>query len=173
MKKLIIASAIAMSFMGTVNTASAANGDVQFIGSVSGTTCDLVPEVGGAVNKVVQLGTVTPSTAGTAVDFTLKPAAGTTCTGIDSKTASIAWTGQFDGQGLTAQSGTATDAWVKLVAKNSKTADKPMVQGDVSAEFEGAKFNTTGEGAKFSAQLNGGTIAGNYLSAAAFVVSYK
>lgn len=56
MKKLMIASAIAMSFFG--GSAVASQGDIQFFGNVTEVTCDVTPEVDGNVTDLVQLGTV-------------------------------------------------------------------------------------------------------------------
>ncbi|EAX4341529.1 hypothetical protein HP809_004931 [Salmonella enterica subsp. enterica serovar Richmond] len=69
MKKIFIASAI---LMGVTSTAASANGDVTFFGSVTATTCSLVPEVDGAVNKMIQLGQAKPSNDGKLVHFSLK-----------------------------------------------------------------------------------------------------
>ncbi|EFA3718433.1 TPA: hypothetical protein OBQ40_003318 [Escherichia coli] len=61
MKKLMIASAIAMAM--TVGSAMAADlgsqqKEIQFLGTVSEVTCDISAVVDGAVDNVVQLGTV-------------------------------------------------------------------------------------------------------------------
>lgn len=172
MKKVIIASTVALSFMGMVNTASAAHGEVQFIGAVTATTCNLVPEVGGAVNNLVQLGTAGLTTAAPAVSFALKGDAN--CTALTATdTAEISWGGPFNAQGLRAQSGTATGAWVKLTAVNSKTANQDMTSALSTASFAGNLIISGADGAQFTATLNGGGTAGDYKSAAAFVVAYK
>lgn len=62
MKKLMIASAIAMTM--AAGNAMASSGDVQFFGNVTEVTCDVTPEVGGAVTDMIQLGTVTKNGKG-------------------------------------------------------------------------------------------------------------
>ncbi|HBB2429749.1 TPA: fimbrial protein, partial [Escherichia coli] len=47
MKKLMISSAIAMTM--AAGSAMASQGDIQFFGNVTEVTCDVTPEVGGAV----------------------------------------------------------------------------------------------------------------------------
>lgn len=168
MKKVIIASIVALG----MSNAFAANGEVQFIGAVTATTCDLTPEVNGSVNNMIQLGTASTGATATAVNFTLKADNSTGCTGLDaSKTASIAWGGPFNAQGLENQSGAASDSWVELTAVNSKTANEIMTASKTVADFAGDKINT--DGAQFKAILNGGSVAGDFKSAAAFVVAYK
>lgn len=61
MKKLMIASAMAMimatgSAMAGVKQAS--QGEVQFVGAVAATTCDVIVSADGAVNNQVQFGVV-------------------------------------------------------------------------------------------------------------------
>ncbi|ARZ01232.1 hypothetical protein AXW37_09840 [Yersinia ruckeri] len=171
--KTIIASVISLIALGGAN-AFAANGEVQFIGAVTATTCDLIPEVSGAVNNVIQLGTAPIDNVATEVEFALKPndtQAG--CAALDTtKTAEIAWGGQFNASGLENQGGTATGSWVKLSTVNAKTtAIVDMTASKLSADFDGAVLKA--DGAKFKAQLNGLNQAGSYNSAAAFVVAYK
>lgn len=68
-KHLLTVSALALAVMS--GSALAANGgDVQFIGTVTDTTCDIVPEANGAVSNVVQLGNVATSTAAAAAGDT-------------------------------------------------------------------------------------------------------
>lgn len=169
MKKVIIASIVALG----MSNAFAANGEVQFIGAVTATTCDLTPEVNGSVNNMIQLGTASTNTAATAVNFTLKADASQSgCTNLDdTKVASISWGGPFNAQGLENQSGAATGSWVELTAVNSKTANEIMTSSKTVADFAGDIINT--DGAKFKAVLNGGSAAGDFKSAAAFVVAYK
>ncbi|EID0396759.1 fimbrial protein [Salmonella enterica] len=169
MKKAIIASAIAVASLGMMNTASAANGEVQFVGAVTSVTCDLQPEVGGSVSNVVQLGTAKPNNpVATPVSFTLAPEAGNTaCTNL-TNAADITWAGNFGANGLENQNGTATGAYVKLTAKG--TSDVVMKGTTLTAEFSADQIKA---GAVFDAELNGGTAPGDFKSAAAFVVAYK
>lgn len=169
-KNLLAVSALALAVMS--GSALAANGEVQFLGVVTDTTCDLKPETGGAVNNLVQLGTVAKSTAGNVVNFALKadPAA-PGCAALTGK-ATIGWTGPFSVTGLKAQSGLATDAWTKIDTVNAQTTAAQNINSThLSSDFDAAKLTT--DGAQFTAQLNGGTIVGDYQSAAAFVVAYN
>lgn len=173
MKKAIIASAIAVASLGMMQTASASNGEVQFMGAVTATTCDLSPEVGGSVSSMVQLGTASLSTAATPVTFSLKADSSQSgCSALDAaKTATISWGGGFDTQGLTNQNGASTGSWMKLVAQNAKTANQVVTNSALSVDFAGDEIKNNG--ALFQATLNGGTTAGDFKSAAAFVVAYK
>lgn len=171
MKKVILASAIALSFVGMVNTASAsATSEVRFIGAVSTVTCDLQAEVDGSVNSMVQLGTAKIDTAATPVEFSLKPKAGQNCD-LTGKTADISWGGAFSPNGLKSQSGAADDAWVKLTAINSKVPNSLINSTALTTSWDGP--TVINDGAKFRAELNGGKKAGDYHSAAAFAVAYK
>ncbi|ELF1294343.1 fimbrial protein [Salmonella enterica] len=172
MKKSILSAVIVMSALGGGLNANAANGEVNFIGAVTATTCDLSPEVSGSITNMVQLGTAGVSAAATPVEFVLKPnSAQAGCTGLlDSNVAEIAWGGQFNATGLENQGGSATGAWVKLTSVNSK-ANGDITSSSLTSEFAGDKIKD--EGAKFNATLNGGSTAGDYKSAAAFVVAYK
>lgn len=175
MKKAIIASAIALSFMGMVNTASAANAnEVQFTGAVTATTCAMTPTVGGSVNNLVPLGTASLNGKATSVDFSLMvDAANAGCAALDAtKTAEIAWTGNLNSQGLTNVSGSANGAWVELKTKNAKTTKVQTINSGKSAmDFAGDEIKTNG--AQFTAQLNGGGAAGDFKSVSSFVVAYK
>nr|AAA23422.1 AF/R1 major pili subunit (afrA) [Escherichia coli] len=135
MKKTFIASVIVI----TINTGSAiaAQGDVQFFGTVTAKTCDLVVEHEGAVVNMIQLGSVTNggTNAGTDIgankSFTLKPASGVTCNTIT--TAKMAWSSPaMTVNGIGNLSGKAIDAHVKLVAINSTG----KVQTDTNADKE-------------------------------------
>ncbi|WP_336285297.1 fimbrial protein PefA [Citrobacter arsenatis] len=169
-KNLLAVSALALAVMS--GSAMAANGEVQFLGVVTDVTCDLIPETGGAVNNLVQLGTVAKNTAGTAVDFTLKADGNQAgCQGLTGK-ATIGWAGPFSTTGLKAQSGLATDAWTKISTVNADTtAVQDITSSKLSTQFDATLL--TSDGAKFKAQLNGGAIVGDYQSAAAFVVAYN
>ncbi|WNI88057.1 fimbrial protein [Citrobacter portucalensis] len=173
MKKVILVSAVAMASLGMINIASAAHGEVQFIGAVTAKTCDLTPEVNGSVTNMVQLGTAGVNGQASAVTFKLKanpdqPDCEALAAG---DTATIGWGGQFDHQGLGNQSGSANGAWVKLMSVNSKTANSVITSSKASSDFAGDKIKT--DGAQFEATLNGGAAPGDYRSAAAFVVAYN
>lgn len=183
MKKLMIASAIAMTM--AAGSAMAAQGDVQFFGTVTAKTCDLVVDQEGAVVNMIQLGSVTNggSLAGTDVGaektFTLKPKAGAGCSSIT--TANMAWDSPaMAANGIGNQSGKATDARVKLVAVNSTgkvqtdtNADKEIKAGQNTVDYTITGTGLTDEGFKFKAQLIGGTVAGDFNTAVAYAVSYN
>ncbi|AOV96341.1 hypothetical protein A9798_04860 [Edwardsiella hoshinae] len=173
MKKTIIASMVSLAAISMfASYATAATGDVQFIGAVTATTCALTPEIAGSSNPIIQLKDVATNATGTAVDFTLKANGTAGCTGLDnSKTAEIAWMGQFNSEGLMNQGGSATGAWVKLTAVNSKTPNTDITAASPSASFAGDAIKNTG--AQFKAVLNGGATAGDFRSVAAFAVAYK
>lgn len=175
MKKLMIASAIAMTM--AAGSAMASQGEIQFFGNVTAQTCDLVPEIGGAVNNMIQLGTVTTKSGsgsthqGRAIEFTLKPKAGEACTEAAQLGATIAWDGNLGTQGVVNQGGQAVDAHVVLLAKNATTLNTPITSEKHFAEFAADKLK--GEGYQFSAQLIGGATPGDFQSASAYAVTYK
>lgn len=176
MKKLMIASAIAMT-MAAGSAMASQQGEIQFFGNVTAQTCDLVPEIGGAVNNMIQLGTVTTKGGsgttheGRAIDFTLKAKNSTTCTAAAQLGATIAWDGNLGTQGVVNQGGQAADAHVVLLAKNATTENTPITSDKNFAEF--SKDKLAGVGYQFSAQLIGGTTPGDFQSASAYAVTYK
>ncbi|EKJ5521418.1 hypothetical protein PJL89_003069 [Escherichia coli] len=178
MKKLMIASTIAMtmaagSAMAATNVGNQQN-EIQFLGVVTEVTCDLDAVVDGAVNNVVQLGTVKKGEDGQEKNIVLKAKQGTTCSGLDNKTATIAFRGPLGTNGLENANGTAKGATVALVAKNSKTADQSITKNLNNIDFQADKVNT--EGYKLTAQLKSdaatGT-AGTFESALAYAVTYQ
>ncbi|UCQ27280.1 fimbrial protein [Edwardsiella tarda] len=176
MKKIIIATAVALT-MGSGAAMAVQQADVQFFGNVSAITCDLVPEIGGNVSNLVQLGTVAPNTTGTVpVEFALKAAdpADSVCAGLTAaQTASIAWSGPFDGQGLKNQGGAADGAVALLKTVNAKTTpSQPIIAGSNAVDFEANKA-VSSDGFKFSAVLKGGATPGDFKSAAAYAVTYQ
>lgn len=95
MKKLMIASAIAMtmaagSAMAATDMGNQQN-EIQFLGAVTEVTCNLDAVVDGATNNIVQLGTVKKGENGQEKNIALKAKRGTTCAGLDNKTATIAF----------------------------------------------------------------------------------
>lgn len=177
MKKLMIASAIAMTMAAGSAMASSQQGDVQFFGNVTAQTCDLTPEVGGAVTNMVQLGTVTTnggsgtSHEGKPIEFLLKAKDAAACTEAARLKATISWDGNLGTDGIVNQGGQAKDAHVVLLAKNAETANTVIDSTNNFATFAADKL--TGEGYKFTAQLIGGATAGDFQSASAYAVTYK
>ncbi|ECC9924305.1 fimbrial protein PefA [Salmonella enterica subsp. enterica] len=172
-KNLLAVSALALAVMS--GSALAASGDVQFIGVVTDTTCDVNPGVNGSVSNLVQLGTAETGNTGPLVNFSLKPdMTQSGCQGLTNTNAvTIGWAGPFDANGLTAQSGTATDAWTEIKHTNA-TVLTTITASSLSSVMTGDVFIANGgQGATFTAQLNGGATAGDYQSAAAYVVAYN
>lgn len=177
MKKTIIASILALGIIG-VNTAQAADSEVNFIGAVTAETCDLSPAVGGTtqLSTVVQLGTVAPGeNDGTPVNFSLKAAnpAASGCANLeDQDVAHVSWTSPaMNAEGLGATAGTADDAVVILKTLNAKDAQVTINNTTRAADFEAKK--ALSDGLQFSAQLKSGQKSGDFQSVAAFAVSYK
>ncbi|HAX4953552.1 TPA: fimbrial protein [Escherichia coli] len=174
MKKIILASAIAMSLLATGANA-AQNGQITFLGAVTQDTCDLSPEVNGAGVNQIDLGTVKIGAAnGTPVDFKLvkNPAPTNTCTGITAgKIATVSFMGNLTNQGVENQGGSATGAYAVLVAKNAQTANSEIKAGKDSVTFDATKLNT--DGFQFSAELKPGQTAGDFRSAVSYAVAYN
>lgn len=172
MKKPIIAIIVAASALGMSNAFAT---DVTFKGTVTMGTCDLAPNVNGAINNTIDLGTVKVNTIGTAVEFSLKPvnAQSNDCSAVTAsgKKADIIWNGPFGSTGLDNQTGSATNTWVKLTAVNSVSVNTDMKSSMSKTEFDASNFLT--DGAKFQATLNGGSVAGDYTSVASFSIAYK
>ncbi|ENA9835967.1 hypothetical protein ABG461_004203 [Escherichia coli] len=176
MKKLVVASAIAMVM--TAGSAMAAQGEVQFFGTVTEKTCDLVVSTdnGGNVSNLIQLGTVnTGGDEGNAKNIFMKPANPDSCNSIS--TAEVSWSSagfNAEGIGNASQTDGATDAYVKLRANDSgqNTVDNkdPLVSGKSTATFTVKNIN---DGLAFQASLVGGSVAGTYRSTAAYSVVYQ
>lgn len=177
MKKLMIASAIAMTMAaGSAMAADAGNqqNEIQFLGAVTEVTCDIDAVVEGAVNNVVQLGTVKKGENGQEKKIVLKAKAGTNCAGLDTKTATIAFRGPLGADGLENANGTAAGATVALVAKNSKTPNQSITKDQSNIEFQADKVNS--DGYELSAQLKSDAAtggAGTFESALAYAVTYQ
>lgn len=174
-KQFLAVSALALAVIS--GSALAAPQDVQFVGVVTDMTCDIKPEVNGTTGNYVQLGSVKASTTGSDIQFALKADAGTganSCgTMAANKTATVSWIGSFDANGLTANSGAATDAVALIKTVNSSAAQQvTMTSGANEADFNAANL-TNGTGLKFTAALKGGAQKGDYISSAAFLVQYK
>ncbi|EIU2211339.1 hypothetical protein L4K93_004723 [Escherichia coli] len=175
MKKLMIASAIAMTM--AAGSAMAAQGEVQFFGTVTEKTCDLVisTDNGGNISNLIQLGSVNTGGEGNPKNILMKPANAGSCNSIT--TAEVTWfSATFNTNGIANASKTegATDAYVKLKAKQSgsNTVDhtNPLVSGKSTATFT---VDNMDDGLAFQASLVGGSVAGAYQSTAAYSVSYQ
>lgn len=172
-KQFLAVSALALAVMS--GSALAAPQDVQFVGTVTDVTCDIKPEVGGTTGNYVQLGSVTAGQTGSEELFTLKAdgASNNCATTVAGKTATVSWIGSFNGQGLTAKTGTATDAVAVITTVNATSQNQVVMTSTTNeAEFNAANL-TNGTGLQYKAQLKGGTKLGDYISSAAFLVQYK
>ncbi|EEK2882653.1 hypothetical protein M8V57_004353 [Salmonella enterica] len=171
MKKMIIASAIAFSIASVASYA--ATGTVNFVGTVTAPTCDIV--VNGATSggsNTIDLGTTTVGVGGTAKDFTLMASPATTCT-AHTGDVEVSWqAAALNDKGIVS-TGTATGAYATLTAVNSKTANQPVNSTNNAVLFEGEKLKTGGEGLQFKTQLVGGQVAGAYQSTISYMVAYK
>ncbi|MED0168984.1 hypothetical protein RCU48_08330 [Escherichia marmotae] len=178
MKKLMIASAIAMtmaagSAMAATDMGSQQN-EIRFLGAVTEVTCDIDAVVDGAVNNVVQLGTVKKGEEGQVKNIVLKAKAGTTCESLDSKTATITFNGPLGDEGLDNAKGTAKGATVALIAKNGKTQNQSITKELTKIDFDANKVNN--EGYQLTAQLKSDETtgsAGTFESALGYAVTYQ
>lgn len=175
MKKLILASVVAMAMSAGV--AQANTGDLQFIGSVSDVTCDIVVENDGVVTNVIQLGTTKPGEKANPVEFALKAADPAACTlGTTTTSAEVAWASPtINSAGLGNGGGTAGGTDMTLTATSADGGAKPIKKGSNFANFKAADVN--GDGFRFEAQLDaatsGAATVGTFTAAAAFAVAYK
>lgn len=177
MKKLMIASAIAMTM--TAGSAMAALGDagsqgqVQFLGTVAAKTCDVVVEGDGAVNNLIQFGTIGPNeTSSKEFSVKLKDPA---CVANMTKAHFLWASPNFTTQGIGNQSGTSNSAFVKLNAKSGdNTADNTA---DITSANNAVTFtianDKAGSGFKYTAELNAGQDKGTFETAAAYSVIYE
>ncbi|WP_218073131.1 hypothetical protein [Escherichia coli] len=177
MKKLMIASAIAMtmtagSAMATLGDAGS-QGQVQFLGTIAAKTCDVVVEGDGAVNNLIQFGTIAPNEKSTK-EFSVKLKDPTCVAGMTK--AHFLWASpNFTTEGIGNQSGTSTDAFVKLNAKSGdNTADNTA---NITSTNNAVTFtivpDKAGSGFKYIAELNAGQNKGTFETAAAYSVIYE
>ncbi|HAW2707030.1 TPA: hypothetical protein JLQ67_001731 [Escherichia coli] len=177
MKKLMIASAIAMSM--TAGSAMAAlgdagsQGDVQFVATIAAKTCDVVIDGVGSANNLIQFGTLNKGEK-SLKEFTVKvkdPACLTNLT-----KAHFSWTSpNLNSEGVANQSGTSTDSWVKLTpvtGGNTTTQTAAITSANNAVTFDIVQGKEA-EGFKYSAELNAGQVAGSFETAAAYTVVYE
>lgn len=170
-KNLLTISALAMVVMSGSVIAGQNSGNIQFVGSVTSKTCDIVTDVNGATKDVINLGTTAISTAATPVSFALKAKDPAGCDLAATPSTEITFASPAIGStGLTNTGGTATGAWVSLTPNNATVAT-PITAGAVTATVDSTTF--LADGAKFDAMLTGGTVAGTYASEVSYAVAYK
>ncbi|EGQ8284302.1 hypothetical protein DBT82_RS16945 [Vibrio parahaemolyticus] len=178
MKKVSLATIILASLASS--SVFANTGTVNFIGSITDTTCDFTAEQDGAQTNNVDLGTwsvadVTGEST-TDVDFSLvgKNTDGTVCTLTSGKSVDVSWvpvTGSWDAYGLQ-NTGTAEGAAVKLMDKNEKAFST------VYTNVNYTESDVTDGRLPFKAKIvkagSAATVkAGTVLAAASFSVAYK
>ncbi|HDD8965502.1 hypothetical protein RBH39_23730 [Escherichia coli] len=175
MRKLMIASAIAMTM--AAGSAMAAPGDggsqgqVQFVGTVAAKTCDAVIDGAGAVNNLIQFGTTTKGENVTK-KFSVK-LKDPTC--VDNMTkAHFTWVSpNFNSQGIANQSGSSTDSWVKLNAVNGTNTSTTVA--DITSTNNAVDFDIVDatKGFEYQAELNAGQTPGTFETAASYSVVYE
>ncbi|HGS5703622.1 TPA: fimbrial protein [Vibrio parahaemolyticus] len=177
MKKISLATILLASLASS--SVFANTGTVQFIGSISDTTCDFTAEQDGAQTNNVDLGTWSTSqvSSGTTdvVDFALVGKDGTTgevCALTTGESVDVSWipaSGSWDAYGLQ-NTGTAQGAAVKLMDKDS------AVFSTVKTNVNYTDTDVTDGRLPFKAQIvktDAAVTAGTVLSSAAFSVAYK
>ncbi|MGL5842843.1 MAG: hypothetical protein ACRCYK_13780 [Aeromonas hydrophila] len=178
MKTIFVVSALAL----VVNSGSAlaAPLTLNFSGTVSNVTCELVAYVNGVQTFDVDLGTVKPNEQGEIKNIVLKQAPGPNSCDLlvdpnepasAATKAMITWTSpQFNNQGLPAMSGTAMDAWVEIKSGNDViNSGNAHVERAVTAA---TALAATGAGILFTARLQGGTQTGPMYAQATVAVNY-
>ncbi|HGS4746581.1 TPA: fimbrial protein [Vibrio parahaemolyticus] len=177
MKKISLATILLASLASS--SVFANTGTVQFIGSISDTTCDFTAEQDGAQTNNVDLGTWSVSDvnsdATSIVDFSLVGKDGSTgnvCTLASGQSVDVSWipaSGSWDAYGLQ-NTGTAQGAAVKLMDKNE------AVFSTVKTNVNYTEADVTDGRLPFKAQIvktDTTVTAGTVLSSAAFSVAYK
>ncbi|HDN1277601.1 fimbrial protein [Escherichia coli] len=171
MKKRFLLSLVAMSlFSGAASAAQ--NGQINFLGAVSNTTCDIAPSVNGSANNQVDLGIAAPNGTGLAVPFSLKATNVQGCTGLTGKTAHVTWQGNLNNVGIENVGGSATDAYVSLKTVNGLSS---AVQR-VTSTNPSVDFNTDvlkNDGMKFTAQLAAKATEGDFVASTSYAVVYN
>lgn len=171
MKKRFLLSLVSMSlFSGAVSAAQ--SGQINFLGAVSNTTCDIAPSVNGSANNQVDLGIAAPNGTGLAVPFSLKATNVQGCTGLTGKTAHVTWQGNLNNVGIQNVGGSATDAYVSLKTVNgSSSAVQRVTSTNPSVDFNTDVLNN--DGMKFTAQLAAKATEGDFVASTSYAVVYN
>ena len=180
MKKLMIASHIAMamaasSAMATVQQGS--QGEVQFVGTVAAKTCDVIVSGDGAVNNQIQFGVVNVG-GNKKKEFTIKlkdPNCIATSTRTPSSTAKFMWySPKKKKKGFKNQSGTATNAYVVLNAKNG--ADNTPANNNGITDLNNTvnfSISQADKGFVYEATLHAEDVPGSFGTAASYTIAYE
>ncbi|EFE6830091.1 hypothetical protein GFB21_21780 [Escherichia coli] len=175
MKKLMIASAIAMTMAAgsaMANVQQGSQGEVQFVGAVVAKTCDVVITGDGAVNNQVQFGVVNVSdTATKEFKVSLKDPK---CISGSNK-ATFAWySPALSDTGIKNQSGAAKDSYVELKGKDGAT-NTPSRTDLITALNNSLDFTVSQAemGFEYEATLHAGTTPGSFETAASYTIVYE
>ncbi|ECP5779984.1 hypothetical protein GD490_21930 [Salmonella enterica] len=180
MKRSIIASVISLGLIsGYASAGEATTGSVEFIGSVTASTCnvDAVPDGGGFNTKSsINLGSVGVGQLGAPKMFSIKATnpAEDGCVALSKmNSATIRMSsGAFTSAGLGITSGSARDAFVKLDSTNAKNnVSVTSATKDQGVKFEASKLIT--DGFQFKAALQGGQNKGDFRTATNFTIDYQ
>lgn len=180
MKKNLLAIILGGAAFTSTNT-FANTGTINFNGKVTSATCTINPEVNGSTTSTIDLGQLVMSSAsGTAVEFKLKPAAGSTdC--LAKTNARIEWSGSMNGGGFnnTATGNNAAKGFhMTLRATNagngSTGANITNSYSAVDYAHTAAiqSFNYTAQMKKDTSAPAGGYKAGLFTTSASFSVTY-
>ncbi|ECG8656201.1 fimbrial protein [Salmonella enterica subsp. diarizonae] len=181
MKKTLLAIILGGGVLVATNASASNSGTINFSGKVTSATCNIAPEVNGASVTSIVLGTATLTSEPTAVNFKLKPAAGSTdC--LSKRKAQVEWSGSMNGSGYnnTATGASAANGfYMTLRATNSGSGS---AGANINSSFTRVDYNHNAGIASFdyTAQLrksnstptNGGYKAGLFTTAASFSVTY-
>lgn len=175
MKKLMIASAIAMTMAAgsaMANVQQGSQGEVQFVGAVVAKTCDVVITGDGAVNNQVQFGVVDVNDTVTK-EFKVSLKDPECISGSD--TATFAWYSPALGDtGIKNQSGVAKDSYVELKGKEGAT-NAPSHTDPITALNNSLDFTVSQAkmGFEYKATLHAGTTPGSFETAASYTIVYE
>lgn len=177
MKKISLATILLASLASS--SVFANTGTVQFIGSISDTTCDFTAEQDGAQTNNVDLGTWSTDQVSNdtteVVEFSLVGKNGETgdvCVLSSDQSVDVSWipaSGSWDAYGLQ-NTGTAKGAAVKLMDKSNavfSTVKTNVTYSDT--DIEDGRLPFKAQIVKTDAEVKAGTV----LSSAAFSVAYK
>ncbi|MBC3378672.1 hypothetical protein H8I69_06010 [Serratia fonticola] len=177
------AGCLSAFFLAVFSSVMASKNNLNFIGAVTNTTCDVYVEVNGAPGNGVDLGraVIGQLDGKNAADFVLKPVITQSgCMGLTAQNnVTIAWAGNFSVdvflfQGLLgSQSGTATDSGLYWYYHRPGLPDAPqfVTRMTHSVTLPGDRFLQ--EGANFHVVLVPGVLTGVFQAAAAYAVSYN
>ncbi|WP_114766728.1 hypothetical protein [Vibrio rhodolitus] len=174
MKKSVLAITFTSCFFAF--NAQANTSSVTFSGTVTNVTCDTEILTGGVAtpSRQINLGTVGLGETGAPVTFKIQsidPVNGGPCVSAQNG-ATMLWTAaNFDSNGLTNASGTATGAYATILAKPTGGTAQLITGPSPSVSFPSEDIST--HGMTFDASLVGDTTPGTYTSVATYSIAYK